>query len=120
MVLGISRRRFMIKQALIVAALLGAAPAFAAPTPATGETRVRNMAEYLEAVADPMKGVYIRDYRGRWFYARVLGECPRLTRTASLRFQPSPGGDFDRHSALRADGWRCMISSVTASDGPPH
>ena len=112
----------MIKQALIAAALLGLAPAsaFAAPTPAAGESRVRNMAEYLEAVVDPMRGVYIRDYRGRWYYARVLGACPRLHRSASLRFQPSPGGDFDRHSALRADGWRCMISSVTESDGPPR
>jgi hypothetical protein len=36
-----------------------------------------------------------------------------------LRFNPSPGGDFDRDSNIRADGWRCQIAAVDPSDGPP-
>jgi len=112
----------MIRRTLIAAALLGSAPAFASdqPTRAVPEAKVRNMAEYLEAVPDPQRGVYIRGYTGQWYYARVRGNCPRLTYNASLRFNPSPGGDFDRDSSIRADGWRCMVASVIESDGPPR
>lgn len=84
------------------------------------EARIRNMTDYLEAVADPGRGVYIRGYTGQWYYAQVRGECPRLTRSASLRFNTSPGGDFDKDSSIRADGWRCMVDSVTESDAPPR
>jgi hypothetical protein len=112
----------MTRRILIAAALLGAAPALAAgpPNRVVPESKVRNMADYLEAVADPQRGVYIRGYTGQWYYARVRGNCPRLTRGASLRFNPSPGGDFDRDSTIRADGWRCMVASVIESDGPPR
>ena len=112
----------MIRRTLIAAALLGAAPALAfdQPTRAVPEAKVRNMVDYLEAFADPQRGVYIRGYTGQWYYARVRGNCPRLTYNASLRFNPSPGGDFDRDSTIRADGWRCMIASVIESDGPPR
>ena len=111
----------MIRRTLIAAALLGAAPAFAADTPVVGppEARIRHMSDYIEAVVDPQRGVYIQAYNGRWYYARVQGLCPRLTHFARLRFNPSPGGDFDRESSLRADGWRCMVASVVESGGPP-
>jgi len=112
----------MIRPALIAAALLGAAPAlaFGPPTRVAPEARIRNMTEYLEAVADPQRGVYIRGYTGQWYYARVEDGCARLTHSAALRFNPSPGGDFDRYSTLRADGWRCRVASVVESDGPPR
>jgi hypothetical protein len=112
----------MIRPALIAAALLGAAPVLASdpPTRVVPEARIRNMVDYLEAVPDPQRGVYIRGYTGQWYYARVRGNCPRLTLGASLRFNTSPGGDFDRDSTIRADGWRCMVDSVTQSDGPPR
>jgi hypothetical protein len=112
----------MIARLLFAIALLCSAPALALDQPDTGarETRIRNMADYLESVVDPNRGVYIRGYTGRWYYARVSDGCARLTRTASLRFNPSPGGDFDRHSTLRADGWRCLVTSVTESEGPPR
>jgi hypothetical protein len=83
------------------------------------ETRIRNMSEYIEAVVDPQRGVYIQGYTGQWYYARVR-TCPRLHRGARLRFEPSPGGDFDRNSMIRADGWRCFIDSVTEVEGLPR
>ncbi|MGQ0659301.1 hypothetical protein [Sphingosinicella sp.] len=112
----------MIARVLIAAALLGAAPALALDPPAPGqqEARIREMGRYLEAVVDPYRGVYIRGYTGRWYYARVHDGCARLTHSASLRFNPSPGGDFDRFSTLRADGWRCRVASVVESGGPPR
>lgn len=99
-----------------------AAPVLAAeqPSRAREEVQIRNMADYLEAVPDPGRGVYIRGYTGQWYYAAVRGQCPRLTHTASLRFNTSPGGHFDRNSSIRADGWRCLVDSVTESDAPPR
>jgi hypothetical protein len=111
--------------ALAATALISVAatPALAAgqqTNRARPEVRIRNMADYLEAVPDPGRGVYIRGYTGQWYYAAIRGECPRLTRNASLRFNTSPGGDFDKDSTIRADGWRCMVDSVTQSDPPPR
>ncbi len=105
---------------IALAIALAAAPALAAgpDNRAVPEARIRHMGSYLEAVADPRRGVYIRAYDGRWYYARTLDECPRLTPTARLRFRTSPGGYFDRNSAIVADGWRCLVSSVVRSDGP--
>lgn len=99
-----------------------AAPAFAAGNPAPAapaEVRIRHIGSLLETVPDPRRGVYIRAYDGRWYYARTLDECPRLTATARLGLLASPGGRFDRNSAISADGWRCLVSSVTLSEAPP-
>ena len=104
------------------ALLAAAAPALAAgpDNRAAPEVRIRQMSEYLEAVADPGRGVFIRGYTGQWYYAAIQGLCPRLSRGASLRFNTSPGNVFDRDSTIRADGWRCRIASVTTSEGPPR
>lgn len=111
----------MLARALIAVALLGVpAHALAAPGDARPEAKIRNMSDYIEAVVDPQRGVYIQGYTGQWYYARVHGQCPRLHRSARLRFEPSPGGDFDRNSMIRADGFRCFIDSVTESAGPPR
>ena len=110
----------MIRFALTIAAFAAAAPALATTPTAAGEARIRNMSAYLEAVADPGRGVYIRDYRGHWYYARVEDNCPRLTASARLGFSPSPGGYFDNRSSLSADGWRCLVASVTESAAPPR
>lgn len=109
----------MLARPIIAAALL-AAPAMALAGPdAAPETKIRNMSEYIEAVVDPRQGVYIQGYTGQWYYARVR-TCPRLNRWSRLRFEPSPGGDFDRRSMIRADGWRCFVDSVTEVEGPPR
>ena len=109
----------MLARTIIAAALL-AAPAVALAGPdAPPEAKIRNMSEYIEAVVDPRQGVYIRDYTGQWYYARVRN-CPRLNRFARLRFEPSPGGDFDRRSMIRADGWRCFVDSVVEMAGLPR
>jgi hypothetical protein len=114
----------MIARLAIATAFLAsaAAPVLAAgpDNRVTPQARIRQMSDYLEAVADPGRGVFIRGYTGQWYYAAVQGQCPRLHRNASLRFNTSPGNVFDRDSTIRADGWRCRIASVTQSDGPPR
>ncbi len=111
----------MIARFTLAAALIGAAvPALATANEPAPEARIRNIGSLLETVPDPRQGVYIRAYDGRWYYARTRGECPRLTATARLRLQSSPGNHFDRNSAIVADGWRCLVASVTVSEGPPR
>ena|SRR6218665_1236693 len=113
----------MIARLTIAAAALisAAVPAFASPTAPTGnEARIRQIGARLETVPDPGQGLYIRDYRGQWFYARTRGECPRLRHNARTRLVASPGGYFDSRSAVVADGWRCLVASVTTSGAPPR
>lgn len=111
----------MIARLTLAAVMLAtAAPVVAAENRIVPEARIRNIGSLLETVPDARLGVYIRDYRGQWFYAQTQGECPRLNHQARLRLIPSPGGHFDRNSAISADGWRCLVSSVVASDGPPR
>ncbi|HST36508.1 MAG TPA: hypothetical protein VLK25_07765 [Allosphingosinicella sp.] len=111
----------MLARSMIAASLIAApALALAAPGEAPVEAKIRNMSEYIEAVVDPQQGIYIQGYTGQWYYARVRGNCQRLNRSARLSFIPSPGGDFDRLSSIRADGFHCFIDSVTESAGPPR
>lgn len=114
----------MIARLTIAAAALAsvAAPALAASNggSAPDEVRIRQIGARLEIVPDPGRGLYIQDYRGKWFHASTQGECPRLTYNARLRLVASPGGYFDNRSSVVADGWRCLVSSVTTSDGPPR
>lgn len=110
----------MISQAFIAAALMAGAPTHAFAPTAGQETRIPRMSSFLEWVADGSRGLYIRADNGRWYYARLQGECPRLHPNMALSFQTAPNGDFDRFSAIRAEGWRCMVESVVASEGPPR
>jgi hypothetical protein len=112
----------MLKQTLIAAALTGAAPALAFDPPAADpsrETRVPRMGHFLDWRPDGVRGLYIQADTGRWYYARLQADCPRLARRSNIRFEAAPNGDFDRYSAVRAQGWRCQVASVTHSDAPP-
>ncbi len=111
----------MLKQTLIAAALIGAAPALADPPAADGprETRVPRMGHFLDWRPDGVRGLFIQADTGRWYYARLQADCPRLAARSNVRFEAAPNGDFDRYSAVRAQGWRCQVASVTDSDAPP-
>jgi hypothetical protein len=110
----------MMIRSLIAAALLGAAPAYAADTPAaSSETSIPRMSRFLEWVADGDRGLFIRADTGRWYYARLQNACPRIATRPAMRFDASPSDRFDRFSAIRTDGWRCQVSSVIESEGPP-
>jgi hypothetical protein len=119
----VSRNReqedLMLARLTIAAALLSAAPALATTSETAPEVRIRHIGSLLETVPDPRRGVFIRAYNGRWYYARTEGDCPRLNFNARLRLVGSPGNRFDRDSAIVVDGWRCLVASVTESAGPP-
>ena len=108
------------KLTLAAAILLGAAPAFAGPTPLGPETRVPRIRNFIEWVYDGKQGVYIQAETGRWYYARTQAKCARLRPTATLSFQATANGDLDRFGALRVEGWRCPLASVVESGPPPR
>ena len=110
----------MKRKIAIVATLLFAAPAWAGDAPASGEVRIPRMARFLEWTPDGARGFYVRAENARWYYAHFATDCPRIAARSNIRFQAAPNGDFDRYSAVYADGWRCQVDSVSASAGPPR
>lgn len=115
----------MNKTALKLTALAG----LAMGAPAVAETRVppeeasipyADRDGIVEWKVDGDRGLYIRGMTGGWFYARTLGKCGRLQTADTLGFETSATGDLDRHGAIRAQGWRCPLTSVVRSEGPPE
>ena len=112
----------MLRQTLIAATLLGAAPALASDPPTTDaarEVRIPRMGQFLDWRPDGVRGVFIQADTGRWYYARLQADCPRIAQRSNVRFVAAPNGDFDRYSSIRTQGWRCMVDSVTFSEPPP-
>ncbi|MBV9883487.1 MAG: hypothetical protein JO276_10805 [Sphingomonadaceae bacterium] len=110
----------MIRKLLLATALLGAVPAHAfGPAAAPDEVRIPRMRGMLDWRPDGSHGLYIRADTGRWYYASLENDCPRLVTRSNVRFIAAPNGDFDRHGVVVADGWRCQVASISRSDGPP-
>lgn len=104
----------------IATALTGAAALADPPSAdAPAETRIPRMSQLLETVVRDNRGVYVRADTGRWYYARARGDCARLRPTAPLGFITNSQGELDRFGAIRAEGWRCQLDSVTESGPPP-
>lgn len=108
----------MIFRLMTLAAVLVTATA-ASATQSTVESSVPRMSRFLEWRPDGSRALFIRADTGRWYHATLQAACPRLADRAAIRFISSPGDRFDRASAVSAAGWRCLVSSVTESDGPP-
>ena len=110
----------MKRKSAIVAALLFAAPVWAGGPPTGSEVSIPHMATFLEWIPDGVRGFYVRADDARWYYARFASDCARIANRSNIRFEPALNGDFDRYSAVYANGWRCQVDSVVASDGPPR
>jgi hypothetical protein len=101
----------------VIATALVAAPAPAAEAPV--ETAIPRISGFLEWLPDGNQALFIRGDTGRWYHVALQTSCPRIRQGARIRFNGSPGNRFDRHSSIRADGWNCLVASVTDSEGPP-
>jgi len=108
----------MIARTLIAAALLGAAPGFAADLSAGQETTIPHMSRFLEWRPDGAQALFVRGENGRWYRVTLETPCPRMQNRSNTRFNASPSDRFDRFSSIRADGWRCQVASITRSEGP--
>ena len=109
----------MIARILTLAAALTGGTAAGAMTAPDVETHVPRMSRFLEWRLDGNQALFIRADNGRWYHATLRTPCPRIVNRVAVRFISSPGDRFNRESAVNADGWRCLVASVTASDGPP-
>ena len=110
----------MIRNILLASLLLGAAPIYAFGTAAApSEVRIPRMGRFLEWRPDGNKALFIRADNGRWYHASLENPCPRLVTRSNVRFITASNGDLDRYSSVIADGWRCQVSSISYSDGPP-
>ena len=109
----------MIARIMTLAAMLSVAAAASATPGTETETSVPRMSRFLEWRPDGNQALFIRADTGRWYHAILQAPCPRLINRAAIRFISSPGDRFDRASAVSAAGWRCLVSSVTESEGPP-
>lgn len=109
----------MIARIMTFAAVLAAAGAATATTPAPdGETSVPRMSRFLEWRPDGNQALFIRADTGQWYRATLRTPCRRMADRASIRFVASPGDRFNRDSAVSAAGWRCLVDSVTEADAP--
>ena len=57
--------------------------------------------------------------RGRW-EQHTLQKAIRGSACDHDLHPAFPNGDFDRYGAVRAEGWRCQVASVTESGAPPN
>ena len=65
------------------------------------------------------KTVLIQDQGRRWYKATLFGTCVNLSFANQIGFDSSPGGTFDKFSALLVRGQRCPLSSLVKTTAPP-
>lgn len=108
----------MIARIMTFVAALSVATAAAATVLTPPETSVPRMSRFLEWRPDGNQALFIRAETGQWYRATLRVPCRRMMDRVSVSFVTSPGDRFNRDSAVSAAGWRCLVGSVTESEGP--
>jgi hypothetical protein len=66
------------------------------------------------------KTLLIQDNSRKWYKATLFGTCINLSFAEErLGFDSSPGGTFDKFSAILVRGQRCPLSSLVETTAPP-
>jgi hypothetical protein len=66
------------------------------------------------------KTLLIQDNARKWYKATLFGTCVNLSFAQErLGFDSSPGGTFDKFSAILVRGQRCPLSSLVETTAPP-
>ncbi len=68
---------------------------------------------------DGDEGVWLQDFRKRWYYATIRGPCPGLGRAFGLGYDTRGSTRFDRSTMLIVEGYPCALSSIVTADRPP-
>jgi Family of unknown function (DUF6491) len=96
-------------------------PAAAAPAPAPAAEVQIPFAKHSiwnwQVVDD--KTVLIQDQGRRWYKATLFGTCVNLSFANQIGFDSSPGGTFDKFSAILVRGQRCPLTSLVKTAAPP-
>lgn len=102
-------------------AVLPADPAAKPDAPVAKEASIpflgRNIRDWQ---ADGREGLWIQDTRGKWYYAKTLGDCIGLDSAWSIALDARPAGTFDRFGVIILPGHlgRCNLTSLTESAAP--
>jgi len=105
----------------VIAALLSAVPAIAAPQVKIGEearipfadtTGIRNFR------AENDHSLYIEGQTGRWYYAETLGTCTGLDFANRIGFITKGTGTLDRFGQILVDGRTCQLKSLVTAEDP--
>ena len=71
--------------------------------------------------ADGEQGLWVRDARRQWYYARMLVPCEGLDFAVRVGFQTRGIDTLDRYANVIVPGYAsCPIQSFTKSEGPPE
>ena len=65
------------------------------------------------------KTLLIQDNSRKWYKATLFGTCINLSFAEQVGFDASPGGTFDKFSAILVRGQRCPLSSLVETTAPP-
>jgi hypothetical protein len=123
-------RRISAVIIVVAAGVLAASVAFAADDPAPPPTAAaaapaaevqipfaKHSIWNWQVVDD--KTVLIQDQGRRWYKATLFGTCVNLSFANQIGFDSSPGGTFDKFSALLVRGQRCPLTSLVKTTAPP-
>ena len=106
---------------ILLGLLFAAAPAGAAePKTKSAEAQIlfANQGGIQDWRAHDDEGLYVRDRNGQWYYASLFSTCFGLSTANGIGFVTTPGGGFDRFSAIMVEGNKCPVVSLLKSDPP--
>jgi hypothetical protein len=70
--------------------------------------------------ADGTTGLWIKDTRKQWYYAKLFAPCDGLEFTTALGFRNRTLNQLNRDSeAVMSNGNRCAFQSLRKADAPP-
>jgi hypothetical protein len=96
------------------------------PARAAGEAGAETVIPFVSSIGSVEwkrasdDSLYVRGGNGRWYFVRTSNRCTRLRTSLGIGFETSALDQLDRYGAIRVDGQRCPVASITASDGPPR
>jgi Family of unknown function (DUF6491) len=110
-------------KALLPLLAAAAAPALAVPPlPEREEASIPFVSQprsirSFRAVGDDI--LYLQERRGRWYRAELGGPCIGLSWANAVGYDTRGGLSLSRGSSILVEGQRCLITSLTRSEGPP-
>ncbi len=69
--------------------------------------------------ADGEEGIWLQDFRYRWYYATIRGPCQGLSRAIGLGYNTQGLTGLGRSSLIIVDGFPCELATVVTSARPP-
>lgn len=120
-----------MKSLRILPVMLGAALVAAGMSPALAGTPAQKPAEKQASIpfvdsgsirdyrAEGRDTLYVQDIGGKWYRAKLIGNCLDLPFAQAIGFDARGTNTFDRFSSIIVRGQNCPLTSLVASGPPP-